>query len=230
MPRYTGKASLGSFGELGGELTFEWDPDPDDVANRLLEVAGYLDDLESPLALSKEVLKEDIGMRFETKVDPDGNLWEPWSENYAKYRETNYPEGGILRRAWALYNTSTRDDAWEQGPAGIFFNTQGLPEYWLWTQEGAERSGASVTRGMTQAEKEHMANSLGITVAELGSAGGNSLPARPFIGASFEAEIQITEIFDKWFDGAIDVATSSKGKIFGRHSYRGPSGQFVSRA
>lgn len=227
MARYTGKASLGSFGELGGEITFEWQPDPDVLSAQLLEVAGYLEDIEGPLLLSEEVLKHDIRMRFETKVDPDGNLWEPWSDNYARYRERNYPEGGILVRTGALRDAAI--DSFEVGPAGVFYNTQGLPDYWLWTQEGSERSGASATRGMSQAEKEHMASSLGVSVSSLESGGGNTLPARPFIGASFEAELEIAEIFDKWFDGAIELATSPKGKVFGRYAYRGPGGQFAKR-
>jgi phage gpG-like protein len=230
MPTYTGK-SLGSFGELGGEITFDWEPSLDDVAAELMEVAGYLENIEAPLALSKGVLQRDIQMRFNTKIDPDGNPWEPWSDSYAKYRERYYPEGGILVRTGDLESAATSEEAYEIGPEGIFYSTQGLPEYWLWNQEGRVRGGTSATAGMTQAEKEHMASALGTSVSELEGAqsGSNTLPARPFIGASFEAEIQIAEIFDKWFAGATSLATSSKGKLFGRHSYRGPGGQFAPR-
>lgn len=229
MARYTGR-SLGAFGELGGEITYEWEPSPDDVAEQMLEVAGYLENIEAPLALSREVLMHDIQMRFDTKIDPDGNPWAPWSDSYTKYRESNYPEGGTLVRTTDLESAATSEAAFEVGPAGIFYNTQGLPEYWLWTQEGAERGGASATQGMTPSEKQHMASVLNKSVEELDqSSGSNTLPARPFIGPSFEAEIQIAEIFDKWFDGAISLATSPKGRLFGRYSYRGPSGQFASR-
>lgn len=230
--RFSGKY-LGSFGDLGGEVIFEWEPtQPDEVAAELLEVAGYLENIETPLVLSRHVLQDDIRMRFETKIDPDGNEWAPWSENYANYRERNYPEGGILVRTTELQNAATTEGAYEVGPAGVFYNTAGLPEYWLWTQEGAERSAPTgATAGMTSAEKQHMAASLGVSVKSLEAvqSGGNTLPARPFVGSSDEAEIQIMEIFDKWFDGAIRLATSPKGKVFAAHAKRGASGRFVSR-
>jgi len=231
LARYSGKQA-GSFGELGGELVFDWEPDPNLIENELLEIQAYLENIEAPILLSKGILQNDIRMRFETKVDPDGNPWEPWSDSYAKYRENNYPEGGILVRTGELEKTATGDEAFVVSDAGIFYNTAGLPDYWLWNQEGRER-GSGVREGEVKALAAHSGISEAQAREELakeGNAGSNTLPARPFVGASFAAEIEIVEVFDKWFDGAITLATSSKGKVFGRYSYKGPGGRFAKRA
>lgn len=230
MARYSGR-SAGTFGELGGELIFDWQPDLDVIETELLEIEGYLKNIEAPLLLSKGILQNDIRMRFETKVDPDGTPWTQWSQNYAKYRELNYPEGGILVRTGELEQAATGEKAFVVSDAGIFFNTAGMPEYWLWNQEGAQR-GQGVGEGEVQAlaaltgKSEEQARA---EIAREGNAGTNTLPARPFVGVSFEAEIEVVELFDQWFDGAITLGTSTKGKVFGRHSYRGPGGRFVKR-
>lgn len=232
MANYSGK-SLGTFGELGGELEFAWEPPggPEEVANELLAVSGYLEDIAGPLTLSREVLKNDIRMRFQTKVDPEGTPWPEWSFSYSAYREANYPNGGILVRTGELEQTATADEAFVQSEESIFYNTGGLPPYWLWTEQGATRSTPNAPAPLSEKEAAHMASTLGVSVQTLREVqgGGNELPARPFVGPSFEAEIEVIEIFDKWFDGAITLGMSSKGKVFGRYSYRGPGGQFVSR-
>lgn len=230
MARYSGR-SAGEFGELGGELIFDWIPDLDVVATELLEVAGYLENIEKPLLLSRSILQHDIRMRFETKTDPDGNPWAEWSEGYAKWRENNSPGGGILHLTGELESVATGEGAFVVGEAGIFFNTAGLPEYWIWHQEGRTRNTRSAGQGLSDEEITHMAATLRISEESIREmhAGSNELPARPFVGASFEAEIEIVEVFDKWFDGAIALATSSKGKVFARHAYRGPGGRFAKR-
>jgi phage gpG-like protein len=225
LARYSGR-SLGSFGELGGEIVFDWEPDVSVIENELLEIEGYLENIAGPLLLSKGVLQNDIRMRFETKVDPDGTPWEPWSENYEKYRERYYPEGGILVRTGELESAATSEAAYIVSDAGIFYNTAGLPEYWLWNQEGRERG-----KGVSQEDIEFAkrARAAGMQVDESQLGGSNTLPARPFVGVSFEAELEVIEIFDQWFDGAIQLGTSNKGKVFGRYSYRGAGGRFTKR-
>lgn len=224
MPTYSGKAA-GSFGAAGGELTFEWVPDPEVIAAALFEAAAAIENMEPPLMLSRQVAIEDIRQRFDTHTAPDGSPWVAWSESYAPDALRNNI-GGILQRTGELEATATAESAFLVDGNSVFYDTGSLPPYWIWHQEGRERSGggrdasAGAATSIEDLAKQTAQGDLG---------GGNVLPARPFVGTSFEAELQIVEIFDQWFEGAIALGVSSKGKAFPRHSLRGASGRFVSR-
>lgn len=230
MAEYSG-AGAGSFGALGGSISFEFVPDPEEIAASLMDVAGYLEDIAGPLAISRTIAIEDIRLRFDTQTGPDGNSWVPWSDSYRPDAEQNNI-GGILERTGDLRNAATSEDAFIVDGDSLFYDTSGLPPYGFWNETGATRSG----RGFEISDEDisHAAKTLGKSVEEIkkafgsGSSGDNVLPARPFMGVSFEAELRIVEVFDQWFDGAIALGISSKGKAFGRYNVRNAAGRFTS--
>lgn len=225
MSSYSGRAA-GSFGAVGGELSFNWIPDPEVVASELLEIAGHLENLEAPLALARQIAIDDVRGRFESKTAPDGSHWQAWSDSYTPDAEANNLDG-ILVRSGDLKAAATADGAYVVDGHSLFFDTSGLPDYGYWNEQGAERgSGISsdeMAAFIRKAGFEPTAESLA------GTGGPNRLPARPFMGLSFEAELQVVEVFDQWFEGAIALGTSPKGKLFGRHSLRGSGGRFIPR-
>lgn len=226
MAVYGGKAA-GSFGALGGELRFEWVPDPEVIAAALFEAAAAIENMEPPLMLSRQIAIEDIRHRFATHTAPDGSPWVAWSESYAPDALRNNI-GGILQRTGELETAATAESAFLVDGNSVFYDTGNLPPHWIWNQEGAERGGGGgkdVNAGAATSIED-----LAKQTAQGDTGGaGNTLPARPFVGTSFEAELQMVEIFDQWFEGAIALGISSKGKAFPRHNVRGPGGRFASR-
>ena len=222
MPITRQGAFIGSYGtQAGGSITFDWVPDPLVFSEKILDVRDNLQDRSLPLLLSQEIIQGDIAENFAGEHDPEGQPWEKWSETapdpakggtaWAGYKyqvpRLNPPHSGkILDWRGILRNAATADNAFVQVSGrsvnndSLFYDTSGLPPYWEWHTEGVEWRNP-----------------------------GGHLPQREFLGMSGEAEIQILEVFDEWFQNIIQVAVSSTGKIFGRHSKRGAGGRFVKR-
>lgn len=237
MSSYSGRAA-GAFGALGGVIEFVWVPSPEVVSQEIMRISGYLEDMVGPLRISKQLAREDVARRFRTQTDPEGNPWVEWSESYEPYAlRTNL--GRILEQSLSLKEAATLSSAYLVTGNSLFFDTSVFSaiatkkdpqgERWIWHQEGRTRSTALSGVQDDQAEFIARAKSLGLTPNELQlvTTGENELPARPFLGLSFEAEIQIVEVWDQWFDGAIAVGVSQKGKVFARHARRGPGGRFI---
>lgn len=221
MSTYAGYGA-GAYGAMGGTITFDWVPEPYVLADELFKIAGALEDTASPILLSREVAKGDVRDRFMSKTTPDGAAWAPWARDYPDSES-------ILIRTHALMDAATGDAAYNVTTDALFFDFGALPFYGVFHEFGAERSaGATADTGASTKEFLKRAKALGLeVVGDLSGIGVNTLPARPFAGLSFEAELRIVEIFDQWFQGAIALGTSSKGKVFARHAKRGPGGRFV---
>jgi phage gpG-like protein len=186
----------GSFtGVFGGSISFDWAPEPIVVAEELTGMARALDNMAMPLEASRQIAQLDIGKRFDTKTDPDGNAWAPWSISYAA---TN-PPGSLLELTGAMRAASTSPSAFDvdvhPGGGQVIFTGAGVPEYWHYHQHGA-------TRMRFDAETQAFFTATGEDVL------ANELPARPFVGLSEEAEIAIVDIFDEWFAGATSFAVN----------------------
>lgn len=221
-PIYSGNAT----GAFGGTITFDWVPDPEVVAAEIIQTAENLEDRSSPLALSRQIAIGDMRERFMTETSPGGDAWAPWADSYKPYAEGI--NAGILRRSGALYGAATSEGAYPITADSVFFSTAGLPEYWIYHQTGALRT-AGASREEAEAHVEFI-RSLGSEFVPGGAGTGiNVLPARPFVGLSFEAELQILEVFDQWFAGAVAIGATSTGRLGRRHALRGPGGQFISR-
>jgi len=212
-------AEVGAF--AGGTISFTWVPDPEVVAQELIETAGRLEDRSDPLLISREIAIQDMQERFKTKSDPDGKAWVKWAPSYAPIAE-RVNKGGLLERDQIMKDAATSPGAYPVTESSVFFSTAGLPPYWLWIQQGT--GGTRVFRAGEKSPIGELKSDLTFG----GEGRGNAMPPRPFVGVSFEAQLQIVEVFDQWFEGAVTMGVSSKGKVFARHARRGPGGRFVS--
>lgn len=191
MSTFSG-AGAGSFGALGGSITFDWVPDPGVIAAQYIKLAGYLENFLPPLTASRAIAQSDMQEHFDSESGPGGEAWAPLDEQYvvSKRGGNAHP---ILQLSGAMHDAAVSDAAYPIDGHDLFFSTAGLPFYWIFHETG--RSGIG---GM--AEFVEKARQLGLEVDE--SAGGG-MPARPFVGLSFEAELQIIEVFDAWFAGGV---------------------------
>ena len=209
-------AEVGAF--AGGTISFTWVPDPEVIAQELIATANRLEDRRGPLLISRQIAISDMEERFKTRSDPDGNPWPPWSPAYA-------PRGNrMLDLTGAMKDAATSPSAYPVTNESVFFNTGGMPEYWAWHQEGT--GGTQIFHGGQESPLGVIGEGKSLVLG--GEGRGNALPPRPFVGVSFEAQLKIIETFDQWFEGAITLGVSSKGKSFSRYTRRGTGGRFVS--
>lgn len=210
-------ASLGRFGtEFGGfiDLYGAWVPghDPDDAAYRLMRVGGYLNNTSAPLLEAREIARHDTQHHFDTETDPDG---EPWAKlkhqgetefySYWDYKVNvqGYPDK-ILEREGYLKQAATSQDAWLIVSDSLVFDPFVLPKddgfnYGAFHQEGSE--GKTVTFDPGE-ETE-----LSLTFGEM--------PARPFIGLSYEAVAEIEAVFTNWFADYEEVFNAPTPRLTG---------------
>lgn len=222
MPITREGSFLGKYGlQARGSITFDWEPNLSFFQERIFEVRDALQDRTVPLALSQAILQQDIAENFRGEHDPEGQPWQEWSQTIVSQpggRETrevyrgyadNLPpghSGRILDWRGILRDAATSDSAFHVvagrtvNDDSLFYDTSGLPPYWEWHQEG-------------ESDRQP----------------GGDLPQRRFLGMSGEAEIQILEVFDAWFQGIVALGVSSKGKVFQRHAKRGAGGRFIKR-
>lgn len=204
MSTYAG-VGAGSFGALGGEITFEWVPDPEVVAGKIMGLAGYLENFIPPLEASKGIARQDMEMHFDTESSPEGTPWASLSEEYAAKRGAH----PILQLTGAMHDAAVSDAAYLVDGSDLFFDTSGLPPYYIFHETGTEH-------GFMRQFAEQMGESLVAGAA-------TKMPARPFIGISFEAQLAIVEAFDAWFEGGVSGFYTHPG---GTVQTRLPGGQF----
>lgn len=212
--------AVGSFGDIGGSVNvvLRWHPDPDEVEAALLQVAGYLDNLSSPLRAARRILQDDIRERFETETDPEGHKWHELDEDYLAWKVSHGFDDRILRMTGDLYDAATAQTSFivDSENGNVFMNTANLPPYWIVHQEGSpaglERRGLSKKKAKELGLDDDFGGGMGA---------GQNTPARPFIGVSADAEEMIFNAFDIWFYEGIQVKVSSAGIV--QHS---PGGRF----
>lgn len=233
----TGKQA-GAFGGLGGELViFEWETDPDIVANAMMQVAGYLENIEKPLLASLGIAREDTRKRFATETDPDGQEWLPLDEEYLAKKIRMGKPSNILQYDRVLIHDAPQ--GWEIAGDTLFYNPSVLPEYGLLHQDGNDPGGfvgfaadhrarIAVRRSFLRVEgsEDREVEKGDYAHDNLGIGRGNALPARPFIGLSIDAFEEITAVFDAWFSEAVEVFYNPSG---GFMQERGAGGRFGPR-
>jgi phage gpG-like protein len=202
-------------------IDYFWaEPDPELVAQQILQLSYALDDFRAPLAAAAELSRVDMRQRFKTGTDPSGRPWEEWADSYEPYAMA-HTTGPVLPSRANLHLTGDMERALMQGSnwrvtgQDLFLDTSSLPEYWAWNNFGA-------TRRLPKSTREAYA-------AAGFEPGANELPERPFVGLSVEGRAKINAAFDAWFAGEVAVATSPRGRAFFRHARRGPGGRFVPR-
>lgn len=222
MPPFSGRA-VGAFAP--GTIHIEWIPEPEVVANEMLVTAGRLEDRSSPLALSREVMIGDVRERFESKTDPEGGAWKPWAPSYAA-RPPDSPSLMIGPEA-RLMGAATSQGSYPITEDAVFLSTAGWPDYWAAHQFGATRRSGGES-AQSNIEFLQRAKAMGLEFVEgvnIEGIGANVLPARPYIGPSFEAQLKMLEIFDQWFSGIINTAFTRGGRTVG--AFRGAGGRFA---
>lgn len=214
---------LGAYGvNAGATITFDWEPDPIEISDRVLNVMDALEERHAPLLAAGQFVSGDIRENFRGQHDPGGDEWQEWSGGrrfegqidpesgkeifdmgYAAYaKRVNL--GKILEQTLALRESTVNPARIRITNNDVFYDTGGLPHGWLWHQEG-------LPDRRTAAGAE------------------NPLPKRSFLGLSDSAAIDIMVVFDDWFTGAITLFTTKTGRIGRRHSLRGAGGRFVER-
>lgn len=228
-------------------LEFYWaEPDAEIVEQNLIGLAEALDDIEEPMAAAAYLVRDDIQERFKTGTDPSGRPWEDWATEYRQYALRKsagriFGDRANLHLTGDLRHALAEPGAYIPTDEGLFLDTSDLPEYWAWNNFGAERT---VSGGGDSAEVKQFARNLVISAHRMGermsgrealakarklSGGTNVLPERPFIGLSDKAKAKIIAAFDAWFVGEVQVAQSSRGREFFRHSKRDVLGRFAKR-
>lgn len=215
-------AGAGAFADTG-YITFDWVEDPEKVAKDFFRAAAELEDMQAPLRLSEQIGIKDMRERFATHTSPEGEPWKEWSLNYAPIAlATNL--GGILERYFGLRDAATSPSAYMVTQDSVFFDVGALPEYGIWQQTGAVRRTAGADASAHEANLQFLRENQDLDASFL--SGINVLPARPFIGPSLEAQLQIIQVFDQWFAGIYSIITTSTGRLGRRFSRRGASGRF----
>lgn len=170
----------------------------------MFAVANALEDATIPLTAAASFAREDIQNSFITETSPDGDPWERWAESYVDRAEA-FPNIGILRRTDELYEAATSSQATIVTSDTVFYDSSGLPARGTWHQEG--RPARRTKQGTP-----------------------NPLPARPFLGLSVMTQNLVFSTFREWFDRAIDLFPTVRGRVGRRHALRGGTGQFIPRS
>lgn len=223
MARAFPESAIGAFGDLGGEvITIEWVPDPHVVEQSILRVAGYLEQIDKPLLAARAIAREDMRMRFQKEVDPDGNAWVELDPDYLTRKQAEGSNTGILKRWGDLEDAATSGSAFIVAGDSLFFSMESLPFYAGIHQEGSGTHNVGTARDWR--ERTAAATAAGVPSGgaheSLGIGTGKATPARPFIGISGEAEEQIFEVFDLWFAEGVSIGISSSGTVQERISGR----------
>jgi len=194
-------SQLGLFAtELGGSLQLygDWVPghSPEDAAQVLLNVAGYLGAVQVPMEEARQIAIDDTKERFDTETAPDGEPWEDLEAGYRHYKVEveGYPDM-ILQRTEILKDVAASAHAWLVIGPTLVFDPFVLPKdagfnYGAFHQKGGTGT-TSKARYVTGEEFEGGQVRLG------------GVPARPFIGLSDAAVAKIAEAFSLWADGAV---------------------------
>lgn len=224
-PISTGHGETMSLFGGGGNITFDWVPNPAVVAAQLDIAAARLEKVAEPLGLSREVAIADVEEHFAGQHGPDGGAWAPWASSYAERTSAS----SILTLTSEMRGAVTSRGAWPIDGTDLLFSGGGAPARWAWHQYGASRSGRG--GGLSAEEKAHYtrmheagAFQQGVPLAAV--LGENVLPARPFIGLSEDAKFKIIDIFDAWVAGTIAGITYPSRGGYTRAVSRSPTGQF----
>lgn len=198
----------GNYVDLGGEL---YAPEIDAIGFEnakasLLELAGYLENVEAPLRVAKRIAINDMKDRFQTETDPEGNKWHSLAEKYSEWKVRHRGDAHpILTLDGDLKKAATKSSAWSVSADSLFINTSQLPEYWSAHQFG-DGYGDFFHTG--NADTAHLPNAEGT----------HNLPPRPFIGLSANAVDDIIDAFDLWFEEGLNLAVSGSGTVQTRTS------------
>ena len=207
---------IGAYGrEAGAVIDFEWVPDPLVFSDLILHVKDELSDRTDPLILSSVALAADIRENFDGEHDPEGTEWAPWSSGFDSEGKRKLGEFDPVTDRWSLAPRGYAENL-PRGHSGKILNR------WGGIKEAATNPASFLSVSGRTVNDDSLFFDTGFLPAywvyhqQPESPNTGKIPQRRFLGMSGEAEIQILEIFDQWFQGILRVATSKTGQIFGR--------------
>lgn len=114
-------------------LRFDWEyPEPPEINYRLAVIQRNLEETQVLAEAAAEVAQTDIREHFYTETDPQGRPWEP-------LKKPAPDQVGILRLSEDLFHAATADEAFQATPAGVFYRTDVLPDYWVYHEQPGKR-------------------------------------------------------------------------------------------
>src|SRR4051812_11045553 len=107
------------------EVTWYWEPDPEEVAQQIFAAADELADNTRPMLVARDLLIADMRNKFARQHGAEAR-WEPWSESYTPYA-LRFPNKGILDRTGRMLRAATFKNAWRVTRSAIFFDLGNQP-------------------------------------------------------------------------------------------------------
>lgn len=135
--------------EYNTRIHAEWDdPDPRQMSIRLAHMADYLVETEAPMMGAMFIAISDIREHFEEEEDPEGRAWDEWAESYEM--TAAFENVGILRKTEDLFFAAIDPSSYTVLRSGLYFDPSGLPEYWVYHQEGTGKIPARPFIGLSE--------------------------------------------------------------------------------
>ena len=214
----------GAYGARGGILHINVLGD-DELALGFVKLAGYLENSALPLKASEEIAKASIHRRFRDHDAPDGEPWLDLADTTVQRKARDprlrtFPED-ILTLSGTMEKRATADESFTIVGDQLLWSSEFMPSYWGVHQYGSGTR-TSVAIHAANEHGEVVDTGRKATFADV-EGRGKSTPQRAFIGLDAEAELEVVEVFDAWYDEGVDlfihprtgVAQSRVGGKFG---------------
>jgi phage gpG-like protein len=105
----------------GGHVRFDWTPEPNTIADALVEAAAHIAKPHLILAAARQQIIEDVKRRFRSESSPQGVEWAAWSKKYTRNRE-----GKKLQLSGALYGAVTAPESYPIDGTSLFIETSAM--------------------------------------------------------------------------------------------------------
>jgi Phage virion morphogenesis family len=178
----------------------------DELERGLVRLSNYIEDVSAPLLAAKAIAQADMREKFAQDTGPEGQ-WKPLSEHTIDRKKRSktlrtHPDD-ILSHTGYMERMARHDSSYRIVSDELIFTTQNLPFYWDVHESG---SGEFDVIRPTKFVKGQGQVETGEEVVFAREAGrGKATPRRPFIGLTEEAEYQIAEVFEVWYEEGVDL-------------------------
>jgi hypothetical protein len=192
-------------GDFGAELEFLAFDEPlaltvttnaDQVAQALLQLAGYVSRVQVPLLAAREIAADETARLFDEEVDVDGEPWAENNEDYKEWKESKGKDTRVMHKEGFLADAAPT--GWRVVGNTLVYDTTVLPEaesdqanYGLINHFGGERSpfGKAATEFFKSADIELLMVPI--------------VPRR-FIGLTEDAQDLIIAEFTTWLEEGLE--------------------------
>lgn len=185
----------------------------DELARGFVRLSEYVEDFGPPLRAAKAIAKADMHNKFDTDTGPEGK-WKALDPETVKRKARSSTlrthATDILTHTGYMEKMATSEAAYTITPDELIFNTAPLPDYWSVHEGGTgtvtiHHVRNPLTREVNPVEFRSGEGKRGAT--------GHATPPRPWIGLTDEAELQIAEVFEIWYEEGVNLAISGAGTV-----------------